>query len=165
MKLKTSITSIALGAVLVALGVCAFVESPSAAPAPTPSPALLINGAGATFPYPIYSKWFDEYHKLHPDIRIQLSIDRFGRRHPADYLPGRWISALRDGPMTDDRRLQPDQDATSCTSRRFWARMFRRTTSRASTRNSTSLPRRWPGFSWGRSPNGMIRPSPAPTRA
>ncbi len=24
---------------------------------------LLINGAGATFPYPIYSKWFDEYHK------------------------------------------------------------------------------------------------------
>ena len=25
--------------------------------------ALLINGAGATFPYPIYSKWFDEFHK------------------------------------------------------------------------------------------------------
>jgi phosphate transport system substrate-binding protein len=31
---------------------------------------LLINGAGATFPYPIYSKWFDEYHKLHPEIEI-----------------------------------------------------------------------------------------------
>ncbi|HEY7337404.1 MAG TPA: phosphate ABC transporter substrate-binding protein PstS [Bryobacteraceae bacterium] len=30
----------------------------------------LINGAGATFPYPIYSKWFNEYHKLHPDIQI-----------------------------------------------------------------------------------------------
>jgi phosphate transport system permease protein len=25
-----------------------------------------INGAGATFPYPIYSKWFSEYNKLHP---------------------------------------------------------------------------------------------------
>jgi len=29
-----------------------------------------LNGAGATFPYPIYSKWFDEYHKLHPDVQI-----------------------------------------------------------------------------------------------
>ncbi len=29
-----------------------------------------LNGAGATFPYPIYSKWFSEYHKLHPDIEI-----------------------------------------------------------------------------------------------
>lgn len=31
---------------------------------------LLINGAGATFPYPIYSKWFNEYHQLHPNIEI-----------------------------------------------------------------------------------------------
>jgi len=29
-----------------------------------------LNGAGATFPYPIYSKWFSEYHKLHPEIQI-----------------------------------------------------------------------------------------------
>jgi phosphate transport system substrate-binding protein len=29
-----------------------------------------LNGAGATFPNPIYSKWFSEYHKLHPDIEI-----------------------------------------------------------------------------------------------
>ena len=29
-----------------------------------------VTGAGATFPYPIYSKWFDEYHKLHPEIQI-----------------------------------------------------------------------------------------------
>ena len=27
-----------------------------------------INGAGATFPYPIYSKWFSEYNKLHPSV-------------------------------------------------------------------------------------------------
>lgn len=32
--------------------------------------ALLLNGAGATFPYPIYSKWFSEYAKLHPGIEI-----------------------------------------------------------------------------------------------
>ncbi len=30
--------------------------------------ALLINGAGATFPYPIYSKWFDEYGKANPGV-------------------------------------------------------------------------------------------------
>lgn len=29
-----------------------------------------LNGAGATFPYPIYSKWFNEYHNLHSDIEI-----------------------------------------------------------------------------------------------
>src|SRR5258708_9199916 len=32
--------------------------------------ALSINGAGATFPYPMYSKWFDEYHKKNANIAI-----------------------------------------------------------------------------------------------
>ncbi|HEX6838289.1 MAG TPA: phosphate ABC transporter substrate-binding protein PstS [Polyangia bacterium] len=32
--------------------------------------ALLINGAGATFPFPLYSKWFSEYNKLHPELRF-----------------------------------------------------------------------------------------------
>jgi phosphate transport system substrate-binding protein len=41
-----------------------------ASPAPAPDNALLINAAGATFPYPIYSKWFDAYHKLHPNVQI-----------------------------------------------------------------------------------------------
>jgi phosphate transport system substrate-binding protein len=31
---------------------------------------LQMNGAGATFPYPIYSKWFSEYNKQHPDVQI-----------------------------------------------------------------------------------------------
>jgi phosphate transport system substrate-binding protein len=31
---------------------------------------LLINGAGATFPFPLYSKWFSQYNKVHPDIQI-----------------------------------------------------------------------------------------------
>ncbi len=29
-----------------------------------------LNGAGATFPYPLYSKWMAEYNKLHPEVRI-----------------------------------------------------------------------------------------------
>ncbi|MFL5278691.1 MAG: phosphate ABC transporter substrate-binding protein PstS [Myxococcales bacterium] len=31
---------------------------------------LLINGAGATFPFPLYSKWFSTYNKMHPEVRI-----------------------------------------------------------------------------------------------
>lgn len=38
--------------------------------APLMTAQTLINGAGATFPYPIYSKWFDEFHKLHPNVQI-----------------------------------------------------------------------------------------------
>jgi phosphate transport system substrate-binding protein len=32
--------------------------------------AVQVNGAGATFPYPIYSKWFAEYNRLHPNVRV-----------------------------------------------------------------------------------------------
>jgi len=67
MKLNFRVTSIILGAVLLAGGLVTTLDSPSAASAP---PALLLNAAGATFPYPIYSKWFTEYNRLHPDIQI-----------------------------------------------------------------------------------------------
>jgi phosphate transport system substrate-binding protein len=54
----TTIKSVGLAAV------CASVVVAGA------SAAVQINGAGATFPYPIYSKWFAEYQKLHPDVAI-----------------------------------------------------------------------------------------------
>src|SRR5713101_2926885 len=31
---------------------------------------MLITGAGATFPFPLYSKWFSDYNKLHPEVQI-----------------------------------------------------------------------------------------------
>jgi ABC-type phosphate transport system substrate-binding protein len=43
---------------------------------------ILINAAGATFPYPMYSKWFDGYHKKFPSWRSTTSR-RFRRRHQA----------------------------------------------------------------------------------
>jgi len=105
MKLKTSITSVVLGAVLVALGVCAFVETPSAAPAPPPASSLLINAAGATFPYPIYSKWFDAYHKLHPELDFNYqSIGSGGGIRQV--LAGTVDFGASDGPMTDDQLSQ-----------------------------------------------------------
>jgi phosphate transport system substrate-binding protein len=48
---------------LTLLLLCALVALPL--PAQT-----TLNGAGATFPNPMYSKWFSDYHKLHPDIQI-----------------------------------------------------------------------------------------------
>ncbi len=34
-----------------------------------------LNGAGATFPNPMYSKWFSEYHKVHSDVQVNYSQD------------------------------------------------------------------------------------------
>jgi phosphate transport system substrate-binding protein len=41
-----------------------------AAVAGAQSNQVLLNAAGATFPYPIYSKWFNDYHQQHPDVQI-----------------------------------------------------------------------------------------------
>ncbi len=61
-----------------------------------------INGAGATFPYPIYSKWFDEYHKLHPDIQINYqSIGSGGGIRQVSELTVDF--GATDGPMTDEQ--------------------------------------------------------------
>src|SRR5579885_3255751 len=42
----------------------------SAAAVSLAAAAESINAAGATFPGPIYQKWFEEFHKIHPDIEI-----------------------------------------------------------------------------------------------
>lgn len=61
-----------------------------------------LNGAGATFPYPIYSKWFSEYHKLHPDIQINYqSIGSGGGIRQV--TEGTVEFGASDMPMTDDQ--------------------------------------------------------------
>src|SRR5262245_63227874 len=40
------------------------------AAAPAMAQKVQIDGAGATFPFPIYSKWFSEYNKLHPEVEV-----------------------------------------------------------------------------------------------
>ncbi len=67
--------------------------------------ALLVNGAGATFPYPIYSKWFDEYHKKFPQIQINYqSIGSGGGIRQV--LAGTVDFGATDGPMTDEQLSQ-----------------------------------------------------------
>jgi phosphate transport system substrate-binding protein len=61
-----------------------------------------LNGAGATFPYPMYSKWFSEYHKLHPDIQMNYqSIGSGGGIRQV--IAGTVDFGASDGPMTDDQ--------------------------------------------------------------
>jgi phosphate transport system substrate-binding protein len=61
-----------------------------------------LNGAGATFPYPMYSKWFSEYHKLHPDVEINYqSIGSGGGIRQV--LAGTVDFGASDGPMTDEQ--------------------------------------------------------------
>jgi len=61
-----------------------------------------LNGAGATFPYPMYSKWFSEYNKLHPDVQINYqSIGSGGGIRQV--LAGTVDFGASDGPMTDEQ--------------------------------------------------------------
>jgi phosphate transport system substrate-binding protein len=80
----------ALGATLLVAGVAAQ--------------TMKINGAGATFPYPIYSKWFDEYHKLHPNVEI--NYQSIGSGGGIRQLSNQTVFfGASDGPMTNDQLL------------------------------------------------------------
>lgn len=61
-----------------------------------------LNAAGATFPYPIYSKWFSDYHTQHPEIEINYqSIGSGGGIRQV--LAGTVDFGASDGPMTDEQ--------------------------------------------------------------
>ena len=84
---KTLITFIAGGCVLAA-PTGAFAQ-------------MLINGAGATFPYPLYSKWFDEYRKVDPTVAFNYqSIGSGGGQK--QILAQTVDFGASDGPMSDD---------------------------------------------------------------
>jgi phosphate transport system substrate-binding protein len=66
---------------------------------------VLLNAAGATFPYPIYSKWFDVYHTAHPNIQINYqSIGSGGGIRQLE--AGTVDFGASDGPMSDEQLAQ-----------------------------------------------------------
>jgi phosphate transport system substrate-binding protein len=84
-------------------------ERPSASNQPNAPAAsgdqILITGAGATFPYPIYSKWFDQYHRMFPKIQINYqSIGSGGGIRQV--TEGTVDFGASDGPMTDEQLNQ-----------------------------------------------------------
>jgi phosphate transport system substrate-binding protein len=70
--------------------------------------ALLINGAGATFPYPIYSKWFDVYHTKNPNFQFNYQSVGSGAGIK-QVTEGTVDFGATDGPMNDDQ-LKAFQD-------------------------------------------------------
>jgi phosphate transport system substrate-binding protein len=63
---------------------------------------VLLNGAGATFPFPIYSKWFYEYNKLHPDIRI--NYQSIGSGGGIRQITARTVDfGASDAPLNDEQ--------------------------------------------------------------
>ncbi len=61
-----------------------------------------LNGAGATFPNPMYSKWFSEYHKLHADVQINYQPIGSGGGI-RQVIAGTVDFGASDMPMTDDQ--------------------------------------------------------------
>jgi len=61
-----------------------------------------LNGAGATFPNPIYQKWFSEYNKLHPDVQINYQPIGSGGGI-RQVLSGTVDFGASDGPMSDEQ--------------------------------------------------------------
>ena len=122
---------------------------------------LLINGAGATFPAPLYQKWFSEYNKLHPDIKFNYQaigsgggIKQFTEAH----------SRLRRERRADEGRADRQGARTWCTSRPSSGAVV-------VAYNVPGVPsirsraRRWQTSSSGRSPSGTIPRSPPTTPA
>jgi len=67
-----------------------------------PVSAQQIDGAGATFPYPIYSKWFSEYNKLHSNV--QINYQSIGSGGGIRQLSNETVFfGATDGPMTDEQ--------------------------------------------------------------
>src|SRR5437667_5061166 len=89
-------TAVVLLAAVLLAG-CGPKESTPSAPA-----SLQINGAGATFPNPIYSKWFDEYGKAHPNVHI--NYQSIGSGGGIKQLTAQTVFfGASDMPMTDEQ--------------------------------------------------------------
>jgi phosphate transport system substrate-binding protein len=63
--------------------------------------AIYLNGAGATFPYPLYSKWFEEFGNTHPDVRI--NYQSIGSGGGIKQLQAGTVDfGASDAPLSDD---------------------------------------------------------------
>ena len=68
------------------------------------SQTVQINGAAATFPYPIYSKWFSDYNKLHSNI--QINYQSIGSGGGIRQITNQTVFfGATDGPMTEEQLL------------------------------------------------------------
>jgi phosphate transport system substrate-binding protein len=103
-KLATLGSILAIGTALFIAGLAVLSEPALASPVPAPE-QVLINAAGASFPYPIYAKWFTEYNRLHPDI--QINYQSIGSGGGIRQLQAGTVDfGASDAPMTDEQLQQ-----------------------------------------------------------
>ncbi len=74
---------------------------PGVASAPPAPENIALTGAGATFPFPLYSKWMAQYHTLHPTV--QINYQSIGSGGGIRQITARTVDfGATDSPMTDD---------------------------------------------------------------
>jgi phosphate transport system substrate-binding protein len=102
MKKLPYLSTVLLGTAVVLTCLVQLESSPtSAAPSPAPD-SITLTGAGASFPYPIYAKWFSDYNKLHSDVEINYqSIGSGGGIR--QLLSGTVDFGASDAPMNDQQ--------------------------------------------------------------
>lgn len=100
-KLTASSLLLVLAAVVFIAGLFPPSEAVPLAAVPIPA-AITLTGAGATFPNPIYSKWFSEYNHIHPDIEI--NYQSIGSGGGIRQVIAQTVDfGASDGPMSDDQ--------------------------------------------------------------
>ncbi len=100
--LKSRFALLALTLAALTISACGGNTTPPSGETAATGQRIEITGAGATFPNPIYSKWFSEYNKIHPEIAINYqSIGSGGgiRQVIAETV----FFGATDGPMTDEQ--------------------------------------------------------------
>lgn len=104
--MKNLVSMLVIAAICLVLAGCGENTSPTSASSDSAKgDPVLITGAGATFPYPMYSKWFDEYHRKFPQIQINYaSIGSGGGIRQV--TEGTVDFGATDGPMTDEQLAQ-----------------------------------------------------------
>ena len=125
--------------------------------------SVQINAGGATFPAPIYSKWFTEYNKLHPNIQINYQSQGSGfgisqlSAHSIDF-------GASDMPMNDDQFQKAGFKILHFPTV-LGAVVLTYNIPGVSGYAEVSRRRRWREFFWARLPSGTTRKSPRRIRA
>jgi phosphate transport system substrate-binding protein len=102
MHLSTRFATLALAAVTASACGGGTTNSQPVATGTPQGATVQINGAGATFPNPIYSKWFSEYNKLHPEV--QINYQSIGSGGGIRQVTEQTVFfGATDGPMTEEQ--------------------------------------------------------------
>ncbi len=75
-----------------------------------PEGAIVIRGAGATFPNPLYQKWCAEYHTLHPGVVVEYQSVGSGKG-VENFLAEAVDFGASDGALTDEQLKQVKRGA------------------------------------------------------